>query len=52
MSRIDEIDADDVDDEWTAHPRDIPELRELESKKAERSRAVKVEGRWKEPWEQ
>jgi hypothetical protein len=52
MSGVDDRDADEVDDGWIADPRDIPEVRELESKKAERGK-LKAEGkRWKEPWEQ
>jgi hypothetical protein len=53
VSRADEMD-DDVDDGWTAEPRDIPEVRELESNKAERARQrqLKAEGRWREPWEE
>jgi hypothetical protein len=51
MSCADGKRADDVDDGWTADPRDIPELRELESKKAERAKPLKAERRWIEPWE-
>jgi hypothetical protein len=51
MSNIDDRDVDDAEDGWTADPRDIPEVRELESKKAERAKPLKAERRWKEPWE-
>ena len=51
-SSVDDRDHDEVDDGWTANPGDISEVRQLESKKAERAK-LKAAGRgWKEPWEQ
>ena len=45
-------DEKDVDNGWTANPEDIPEIRELRELAAEKTKALKKERRWKEPWEQ
>ena len=37
-SSVDDRDRDEVDDGWTANPGDISEVRQLESKKAERAK--------------
>lgn len=39
----------DADDDWTADPGELTELRDLEAKKAQRAKSK--ERRWKESWE-